>query len=174
MRGHHTEMRRSFRGHSRKHKAYEGIAKMKAKQSSKNGRSVMAATLQYGRERAHLGRSLLNFMRITRDAHAPELTLGEIGDLLFTAIEVFVGHAFERPMVLSELSRNLEMPRDAVRRKLRRLIEIGLVECIDHRYYMTAKANAPLQREVLLAHLRNLQSAIKEVSKMDTTNLQRD
>src|SRR5262249_30046459 len=110
----------------------------------------MATTLQYGRERAQLGRSLLNFMRITRDAHAPELTLGEIGDLLFTAIEVFVGHAFERPMVLSELSRNLEMPRDAVRRKLRRLIEIGLVECIDHRYYMTAKANAPLQREVLL------------------------
>src|SRR5262249_3612 len=70
----------------------------------------MATTLQYGRERAHLGRSLLNFMRITRDAHAPELTLGEIGDLLFTAIEVFVGHAFERPMVLGELSRNLEMP----------------------------------------------------------------
>jgi hypothetical protein len=27
---------------------------------------------------------------------------------------------------------------------------------------------------VLLAHLRNLQSAIKEVSKMDTTDLQRD
>jgi len=63
-------------------------------------------------------------------------------------------------MVLSELSRNLEMPRDAVRRKLQRLIEIGLVERIDHRYYITAKANAPLQREVLLAHLHNLQSAI--------------
>ena len=62
----------------------------------------MATTLQYGRERAQLGRSLLNFMRITRGAHAPELTLGEIGDLLFTAMEVFVGHAFERPMVLSE------------------------------------------------------------------------
>jgi len=133
----------------------------------------MAATLQYGRERAHLGRSLLNFMRIARDAHAPDLTLGEVGDMLFTAIEVFVGHAFERPMVLSELSRNLEMPRDAVRRKLQRLIEIGLVECIDRRYYMTAKANAPLQREVLLAHLRNMQSAIKEVSKMDTAGLQR-
>src|SRR5262249_15680337 len=118
--------------------------------------------------------SLLNFMRITRDAHAPELTLGEIGDLLFTAIEIFVGHAFERPMVLSELSRNLEMPRDAVGRKLRRLIEIGLVECIDNGYYMTAKANGRDQRELLLAHLRNLQSAIKEVFKMDTTNLQRD
>ena len=100
----------------------------------------MAATLRYGRERAHLGRSLLNFMRIARDAHAPDLTLGEVGDLLFTAIEVFIGHAFERPMVLSELSRNLEMPRNIVRRKLQRLIEIGLVECIDHRYYMTAKA----------------------------------
>src|SRR6516225_5261449 len=100
----------------------------------------MATTLQYGRERAHLGRSLLNFMRITRDAHAPELTLGEIGDLLFTAIEVFVGHAFERPMVLSELSRNLEMPRDAVRRNLQRLIEIGLVECYDHRYYMNCES----------------------------------
>jgi hypothetical protein len=56
----------------------------------------MAATLRYGRERAHLGRSLLNFMRIARDAHAPDLTLGEVGDLLFTAIEVFIGHAFER------------------------------------------------------------------------------
>src|SRR5215472_470305 len=134
----------------------------------------MAATLQYGRERAHLGRSLLNFMRIARDAHAPDLTLGEVGDLLFTAIEVFIGHAFERPMVLSELSRNLEMPRDAVRRKLQRLIEIGLVERIDHRYYMTAKANAPLQRAVLLAHLRNMQSAMKEVSKLDPASLQRD
>jgi hypothetical protein len=48
----------------------------------------MAATLQSGRERAHLGRSLLNFMRIARDAHTPDLTLGEVGDLLFTAIEV--------------------------------------------------------------------------------------
>src|SRR5262249_47511316 len=65
---------------------------------------VMAATLRYGRERAYLGRSLLNFMRIARDAHAPDLTLGEVGDLLFTALEVFIGHAFERPMVLSELS----------------------------------------------------------------------
>ena len=127
----------------------------------------MAATLRYGRERAHLGRSLLNFMRITRDAHAPDLTLGEVGDLLFTAIEVFIGHAFERPMV----SRNLELPRNAVRRKLQRLIEIGLVECIDHRYYMTAKMNAPLQREVLLAHLRNMQLAIKEVSKTDPASL---
>src|SRR5262249_23520917 len=134
---------------------------------------VMAATLQYGRERAHLGRSLLNFVRIVRDAHAPELTLGEVGDLSFTAIEVFVGHAFERPMVLSELSRNLEMPRDAVRRNLHRLIEIGLGECLAPRYYMTAKANAPLQREVLLAPLRNMQSVIKEVSKMDTAGLQR-
>ena len=80
----------------------------------------MAATLRYGRERAHLGRSLLNFMRIARDAHAPDLTLGEVGDLLFTAIEVFIGHAFERPMVLGELSRNLEVPRNAVRRKLQR------------------------------------------------------
>src|SRR4029077_12594578 len=126
----------------------------------------MAATLRYGREGAHLGRSLLNFMRIAQDAHAPDLTLGEVGDLLFTAIEVFIGHAFERPMVLSELSRNLEMPRSTVRRKLQRLIEIGLVECIDHRYYMTTKANAPLQRKVLLAHLHNMQTAIKEVSKM--------
>jgi len=130
----------------------------------------MAATIRYGRERAHLGRSLLNFMRIARDAHAPDLTLGEVGDLLFTAIEVFIGHAFERPVVLSELSRNLEMPRDAVRRKLQRLIEIGLVERIDHRYYMTAKVNAPLQREVLLAHLRNFQAAIKEVSEMNLLN----
>src|SRR5262245_53866112 len=130
----------------------------------------MAATLRYGRERALLGRSLLNFMRIARDAHAPDLALGEVGDLLFTALEVFIGHAFERPMLLSELSRNLEMPRDAVRRKLQRLIEIGLVERIDHRYYMTAKVNAPLQREVFLAHLRNFQAPIKEVSEMNLLN----
>ncbi len=149
-----------------KRKASEGIAKLKANSNSK-WEVVMVAALQYGRERAHLGRLLLNFMRIARDAHAPDLTLGEVGDLLFTALEVFIGHAFERPMALSELSRNLEMPRNTVRRKLQRLIEIGLVECIDHRYYMTAKANAPLQREVLLAHLHNMQAAIKEMSKMD-------
>src|SRR5215467_12284786 len=134
----------------------------------------MSATLQYGRERALLGRSLLNFMRIVRDAHTPDLTLGEVGDLLFTALEVFIGHAFQRPMLLSELSRNLELPRNSVRRKVQRLIEIGLVERIDNRYYMTAKANAPLQREVLLAHLRNMQSAMKEVSKLDPASLQRD
>jgi IclR helix-turn-helix domain len=151
--------------------AYEGIAKLKAKQQQQKREVVMAATLQYGRERAHLGRSLLNFMNIARDAHTPDLTLGEVGDLLFTAIEVFIGHAFERPLVLSELSRNLEMPRNTVRRKLQRLIKIGLVECIDHHYYMTAKANAPLQREVLLVHLHNMQSAIKEVSKMDVSDL---
>ncbi len=125
------------------------------------------ATLQYGRERAHLGRALLNFMRIARDAHTPDLTLGEVGDLLFTAIEVFIGHAFERPMGLNDLARNLELPRDAVRRKLQRLIEIGLVERVDNRYYMTTRANVPLQREVVLAHLRNMQAAMEEVSKMD-------
>src|SRR5262249_49708735 len=72
-------------------------------------------------------------MRIARDAHAPDLTLGEVGDLLFTAIEGFIGHAFERPMVLGELSRNLESPRDAVRRNLNRLIEIGLAGRIAQR-----------------------------------------
>jgi hypothetical protein len=36
---------------------------------------------------------------------------------------------------------------------------------------MTAKANAPLQREVLLAHLHNMQAAIKEVSKMNIADL---
>src|SRR3954462_9617800 len=102
----------------------------------------MAATLQYGRERAYLGRSLLNFMRIARDAHTPDLTLGEVGDLLFTAIEVFIGHAFERPMGLNDLARNLELPRDAVRR-------LSLVERVDNRYYMTTRANVPLQREVV-------------------------
>jgi len=57
----------------------------------------MAATLQYGRERAHLGRSLLNFMRIARDANTPDLTLGEVGDLLFTTIEVFVWTRLRAP-----------------------------------------------------------------------------
>ena len=69
--------------------------KLKAKQRQK-WEVGMSTTLQYGRERAYLGRSLLNFMHIVRDAHAPDLTLGEIGDLLFTTLEVFIGHAFER------------------------------------------------------------------------------
>ena len=48
----------------------------------------MAATLQYGRERAHLGRSLLNFMRIARDAHTPGEVMpvirprAEIGEII--------------------------------------------------------------------------------------------
>src|SRR5262249_28369938 len=115
----------------------------------------MAATLQYGRERAHLGRSLLNFMRIVRDAHTPDLTLGEVGDLLFTALEVFIGHAFQRPMLLTELSPNLELPRNSVRGKVNGLIVIGLVERIDNRYYMTAKAErAASARSALSASLQ--------------------
>jgi hypothetical protein len=61
----------------------------------------MAATLRYGRECALLGRSSLNFMRIPRDAHTADLTLGNVGDLLFTAIEVFIRHAFGRPRSLA-------------------------------------------------------------------------
>jgi hypothetical protein len=68
------------------------------------------------------------------------------------------------------VSRNLEMPRDAVLLKLQRLMEIGLVERIDQRYYMTAKVNAPLQWEVLLAHLHNFQAAIKEMSELKRLN----
>ena len=49
-------------------------------------------------------------------------------------------------------------------------MEIGLVERIDQRYYMTAKVNAPLQREVLLAHLHNFQAAIKEMSELKRLN----
>ena len=63
------------------------------------------------------------------------------------------------------MSRNLEMPRDAVRRKLQRLIEIGLIERIDHRYYMTAKANAASARSALgalsqsaVGHKRSVQN----------------
>jgi hypothetical protein len=62
---------------------------------------------------------------------------------------------------------SLSPRRPLASRKLQRLIEIGLVERVDNRYYMTTQANVPLQREVVLAHLRNMQAAMEEVSKMD-------
>jgi hypothetical protein len=64
----------------------------------------MAATLRYGRECALLGRSPLNFMRIPRDAHTADLTLGNVGDLLFTAIGLHSAR-LRAPEVPSELSR---------------------------------------------------------------------
>jgi hypothetical protein len=71
---------------------------------------------------------------------------------------------------------NVPTGKDALRSIHRNLddrpISMKLYEfAANHRYYMTAKANAPLQREVLLAHLRNMQAAMKEVSKLDPAGL---
>ena len=57
--------------------------------------------------------------------------------------------------------------RTTVLRRLTALIELGYLERIGNRYYLTAKSNVPNQRRVLLDHIKNIQLAAKELSKMD-------
>jgi hypothetical protein len=47
---------------------------------------VMAAALQYGRERALLGRSLVNFMRIARDNSHRAMCATPLSDAARTAV----------------------------------------------------------------------------------------
>ena len=59
------------------------------------------------------------------------------------------------------------MPRTTVLRRLAALRELGYLERIGNGYYLTTKANVPNQRRVLLDHIKNIQHAAKELSKMD-------
>lgn len=70
-----------------------------------------------------------------RDVHAPGVSLGEFGELLFPGVEVLVAHALDCPLTLSGLARNLELLRNTTRRRLARLIELGLVERVGDHYY---------------------------------------
>jgi hypothetical protein len=58
---------------------------------------------------------------------------------------------------------NLELPRNTTRRRLARLIELGLVERVGDHYYWTDRISADTAHDVLLAHLKTLQRAIDTV-----------
>ena len=63
------------------------------------------------------------------------------------------------------------MPRTTVLRRLTALIELGYLERIGNRYYLTAKSNVPNQRRVLLEHINNIQHAAKELSKIELSRM---
>ena len=127
----------------------------------------MPVTLLYGRERARVARLVLNLLHTVRNAYTPELTLEEASEFLFLMMHLFIGHVQGKPLSASRLARVAEMPRTTVLRRLAVLIEVGYLERIGNRYYVTAKANVPNQRRVLLDHINNIQHAAKELSKMD-------
>ena len=119
----------------------------------------MPAKLRYGRERAAIGIAVLNCMRVMRNTHLPKVALGELGDLLFVGFHVFIGHAHGRPQTVAALSHSLELSRATVARRLKRLIELGVVESEGVLYYMTERINQ-MARDALQAHMRSLQAAI--------------
>jgi hypothetical protein len=127
----------------------------------------MPVTLLYGPERAQVARLVLGLLRTVRKAYTPELTLEETSEFLFLMMHLFIGHVQGRPLSASHLARIAEIPRTTVLRRLAGLIELGYVERTGTTYYLTAKSNVPNQRRVLLDHIKNIQLAAKELSKMD-------
>ena len=127
----------------------------------------MPVTLIYGPERARVARLVLSLFRTVRNAYTPELTLAETSEFMFLMMHLFIGHVQGRPLSASRLARIAEMPRTTVLRRLATLIELGYLQREGSAYYLTAKANVPNQRGVLLEHIDNIQHAAKELSKMD-------
>jgi DNA-binding MarR family transcriptional regulator len=115
---------------------------------------VMPAKPSFARERAQVGIAFMDCMRVARDAHAPGVSLGEFGELLFPGVEVLVAHALDCPLTLSGLARKLELPRNTTRRRLARLIELGLVERAGDHYCWTDRISADTAHDALLAHLK--------------------
>src|SRR6516165_5304325 len=130
-------------------------------------RTPMPVTLLYGRERARVARLVLGLLRTVRNAYTPELTLEEASEFLFLMMHLFIGHVQGRPLSASRLARIAEMPRTTALRRIAALIELGYLERVGNSYYLTAKANVPNQRRVLLGHINYIQHAAKELSKMD-------
>ena len=62
-------------------------------------------TLIYGRQRAQIARLLLNLVRAMRNTYVPELTLGELGDILFLGAHLFIGDVQNSPLTASTLAR---------------------------------------------------------------------
>jgi len=131
----------------------------------------MPVTLLYGRERARVARLVLGLLRTVRNAYTPELTLEEASEFLFLMMHLFIGHVQRRPLSASKLARIAEMPRTTVLRRLAALIELGYLERVGDSYYLTAKANVPNQRRVLLEHIDNIQHAAKELSKIELSTM---
>jgi len=131
----------------------------------------MPVTLLYGRERARVARLVLSLLRTVRNAYAPELTLEEASEFLFLMMHLFIGHVQGKPLSASRLAHVAEMPRTTVLRRLAVLIELGYLERIGNGYYLTAKANVPNQRHVLLDHINNIQHAAKELSKIELSRM---
>jgi DNA-binding transcriptional ArsR family regulator len=126
---------------------------------------TMLTKLQYGRERAAFGNALLNTVRIARDLHMPALSLGEVEDLIFVCTAVLCSHAYGRPATAASLSRTLELPRATVGRKLRRLIELGLVERDGPLFYCSERASCagPAALKLQTKTFKNALAEVEEV-----------
>lgn len=121
--------------------------------------------LPYGRERAQIARLFLNLTRTSRNAIAPEMTLYEWGEYVAIGCQVLIGHAQNRPLTASQIARFLEMPRPTVLRRLKILLELGIVARIGTRYCLgSAKA---VTHEHVREHLRNLKIVCAELFNLD-------
>jgi hypothetical protein len=121
--------------------------------------------IRYGAERAKLCRSVINIVRTLRQYYEPDMRLGEMWDLLFVAMFIFVAHAEGRPPTASQLSRYSELPRTTVLRKLAYLQRLGSVERIGKTYCVTGRVNLPEAKlkALMREHAINLQTALKEM-----------
>jgi len=121
--------------------------------------------LPYGRERAQVARLFLNLTRTSRNAIAPQMTLYQWGEYVAIGCQVLIGHAHGRPLTASQIARFLEMPRGTVLRRLKAMVELGILTRTGTRYQLgSAKA---VTHEHVREHLRNLRLVCTELFNLD-------
>jgi hypothetical protein len=81
------------------------------------------------------------WLDLTLAFHATTIPTGEPpgetdANQAVVAVAVMLGHAEGRPMNASELAVRVKMPRSTVTARLDRLIEVGLIQRIEGRYYL--------------------------------------
>ena len=128
-------------------------------------------------ERAAISRMILRVVEAVHlswfsenDEHHSE-PMGRNLDAIFVGMLVVIGTSEGKPLTLSGISKSLDMPHQTVARKLRHLMEIGIVQRRGDRYeYVAERLDRPERRlAVLNARKRVVRCALElqKLSKMD-------
>jgi DNA-binding transcriptional ArsR family regulator len=110
----------------------------------------------------------LRFIELNRDSYLPGVNLPDAALLLMLAIKVFEAQMKGRPTTASALARALEMPRPTLYRRLRQLIEHGLIEKQGQNFLMRIDAlSKPKAVQEFKRRVSIIQQAAQKLSELD-------
>jgi hypothetical protein len=119
--------------------------------------------MKHRKERAALGRM---FIDLACDMRGALTEAGDMADydMMLVGLAVVVGHAEGSPLNAVSVAHWLKLPRETVRRKLKRLAQLHIIER-HGRVYWHAKKRALNQTKVIDRHVRSFQKAIKAMER---------